>query len=277
MDIRLIVQRFVKQFFTQEKINIMDIFHAVILGIIEGLTEFLPISSTGHLIVAAELMGLHQDEHNTAFKIIIQLAAILAVFATYTERFHPSQYRLWIKVFIAFLPIAGLGFIFADHIESLFNVATVAWMFIIGGVIFLVVEHFYKENQHTVRNLDQLTYKQTLWVGFAQIFALIPGTSRAGATIIGGLLTGLDRKTSAEFSFLLALPVLSATSAYSLIKHYDAFVQTSFTPLIVGFIVSFLVAWLAIKLFLKFLQHFTFRAFGIYRILLGSALLIWFV
>ncbi|AEG32129.1 undecaprenyl-diphosphate phosphatase [Thiomicrospira cyclica] len=255
----------------------MDIFHAVILGIIEGLTEFLPISSTGHLIVAAELMGLNQDDHNTAFKIIIQLAAILAVFATYAERFHPSQYRLWIKVFIAFLPIASIGFLLADSIEALFNVATVAWMFIIGGVIFLVVEHFYKESQHTVRNLDQLTYKQTLWVGFAQIFALIPGTSRAGATIIGGMLTGLDRKTSAEFSFLLALPVLTATSGYSLLKHYDAFAQTSFTPLIIGFIVSFLVAWLSIKLFLKFLQHFTFRAFGIYRILLGSALLIWFV
>lgn len=255
----------------------MEIFHAIILGIIEGLTEFLPISSTGHLIVAADLMGLDQDAHNTAFKIIIQLASILAVFMTYAERFHPSQYQLWMKIFIAFLPIAILGFLFADTIETLFTMVTVAWMFIIGGVIFLLVEHFYKESQHTVHNLDQLTYRQTLWVGFAQIFALIPGTSRAGATIIGSMLTGLDRKTSAEFSFLLALPVLTATSSYSLIKHYDAFAQTSFIPLIVGFIVSFLVAWLSIKLFLKFLQHFTFRAFGIYRIFLGTVLLIWFV
>lgn len=253
----------------------MDILQAAILGIIEGLTEFLPISSTGHLIVVADWLGVETTDQSIAFKVIIQVAAIFAVVGNYSGRFHPRHLELWLKVFIAFLPIALIGLLFGDLIETFFVVHTVAWMFIIGGIIFLVVEHFYDEvNQHT-RTMDHISMKQAAWVGFAQIFAAIPGTSRAGATIIGGMLTGMDRKTSAEFSFLLALPVLLASAAYSLLKHYNEFATTSFIPLIVGFVVSFVVAFFTMKLFLSFLERFTFRAFGIYRIAFGSLLLFW--
>lgn len=253
----------------------MDIFHAIILGIVEGITEFLPVSSTGHMIVVADWLGMDRNAENTAFEIIIQVAAIFAVIANYTDKFHPRHFALWIKVLIAFLPIAVIGFLLSDWIESLFNVQVVAWMFIIGGIIFLVVEHFYRDDTPRVRVMETLSYTQAAWVGFAQLFALIPGTSRAGATIIGGMLAGLDRKASAEFSFLLALPVLGASSGYSLLKHYDEFANTSFTPLIVGFLVAFVVAYLTMKLFLGFLERFTFRAFGIYRILFGVLLLWW--
>jgi Uncharacterized bacitracin resistance protein len=253
----------------------MDIFHAIILGIVEGITEFLPVSSTGHMIVVADWLGMDRDAKHTAFEIIIQFAAIFAVIANYTEKFHPRHFALWVKVLIAFLPIAAIGFLFSDEIESLFNPQIVAWMFIIGGIIFLIVEHFYREDTHRVRQMEDLSYAQAAWVGFAQLFALVPGTSRAGATIIGGMLAGLDRKSSTEFSFLLALPVLGASSGYSLLKHYDEFATTSFVPLIVGFVVAFLVAYLTMKLFIGFLQRFTFRTFGVYRILFGVLLLWW--
>lgn len=255
----------------------MDIFHAIVLGIIEGLTEFLPISSTGHLIVASEMMGMEQDAHNTAFQIIIQVAAILAVVFHYKEKLHPRHLPLWNKIFIAFLPIGIVGYIFSAQIETFFNLEIVAWMFILGGVIFLILERYYRENEHRTTSLDELSYKQAGWVGFAQMFALIPGTSRAGATIVGGMLSGLDRKTSAEFSFLLALPVLAATSGYALLKHYDEFANTSFIPLIVGFIIAFISAYLTMTVFIRFLQHFTFVAFGLYRIIFGIILLVWFV
>lgn len=253
----------------------MDILQAIILGIVEGLTEFLPISSTGHLIIVADLLGLAKNDQNTAFKVIIQLAAIFAVVANYAERFHIRYLGMWIKIIIAFLPIAILGLLFGDWIETLFTVQIVAWMFIVGGVVFLIVEHYYREHTHHTRDIADVSYTQAAWIGLAQIFALIPGTSRAGATIIGGMLSGLNRKASAEFSFLLALPVLAASSGYSFLKHYQEFATTSFTPLIVGFVVSFLVAYLTMRLFLSFLERFTFRAFGIYRILFGVVLLAW--
>ncbi len=253
----------------------MDIFHAIILGIVEGITEFLPVSSTGHMIVVSDWLGIDRNAQHTAFEIIIQFAAIFAVIASYTEKFHSRYFTLWVKVFIAFLPLAAVGFLFSDTIESLFNPHIVAWMFIIGGVIFLIVEHFYREDVQRVRNMEDLSYTQAAWVGFAQLFALVPGTSRAGATIIGGMLAGLDRKSSTEFSFLLALPVLGASSGYSLLKHYEEFATTSFTPLIVGFVVAFVVAYLTMKVFIGFLERFTFRIFGVYRILFGLLLLWW--
>jgi undecaprenyl-diphosphatase len=150
-------------------------------------------------------------------------------------------------------------------------------MFIIGGIIFLVVERFYKEQEHHIDDVEKVSYKQALWIGFAQIFALIPGTSRAGSTIIGAMLVGLNRKASAEFSFLLAFPVMSATTAYDLLKHYKDFSDANLLILGVGFVTAFVVAYLTIKLFLVFLQRFTFVAFGIYRIIFGIVLLLWFV
>jgi len=254
----------------------MELFQAAILGIIEGLTEFLPISSTGHLIIASDWLGVEATQQNQAFEVIIQVAAILAIFSHYQDKFSSEHSRLWGHVFIAFLPIAAVGFLLQNHIKALFTVETVAWLFIIGGVIFLIMEKLYVPGKHRTHDMEDLTIKQSLWIGIAQMFALIPGTSRAGASIIGGMIVGLDRKTSAEFSFLLALPVLLAASGLDLLKHYDHFANTSWMPLIVGFITAFIFAWLTIKLFLKFLETFTFNVFGIYRILFGVSLLIWF-
>jgi undecaprenyl-diphosphatase len=169
--------------------------------------------------------------------------------------------------------LAIVGFIFKDLIKTLFTVETVAWMFIVGGILFLIVERFYKEENSHTSDVEQVSYKQALWIGIAQIFSLVPGTSRAGATIIGGLLVGMDRKASAEFSFLLAIPVMAAVSGYDLLKHYSEFADANWGAFIVGFITAFVVAYLTIKLFLVFLQRFTFVAFGWYRIVLGIFLL----
>ena len=253
----------------------MTIFDSIILGVIEGITEFLPISSTGHLIVASEFLGIEQTSVNKAFEVIIQFAAILAVILNYPSKFTFSHINLWTKVLIAFLPIATIGFIFSKQVKELFSIEIVAWMFIVGGIIFLIVERFYDEKETHTLDVEDVTFKQAAWIGFAQIFALIPGTSRAGASIIGAMLVGLNRKTSAEFSFLLAFPVMCATTAYDLLKHHnELLVGAHFTNLAVGFVVSFIIAFLAIKLFLKFLENFTFVAFGIYRIAFGVLLLI---
>lgn len=255
----------------------MGIFESILLGIIEGFTEFLPISSTGHLIVASEALGIDQTQVTKAYEVIIQFAAILAVLFTYKDKFHPSKINLWMKISLSFLPIGIIGFICADYVKAMFDIKIVAWMFIIGGIVFLIMEKYYDEKKAYIEDIEQVTYKQSFYIGLAQVFALIPGTSRAGSTIIGAMLVGLSRKASAEFSFLLALPVMGATTAYDILKHYDDFVGANFTVLAIGFITAFIVAYLTMKLFLAFLQRFTFVAFGIYRILFGLILLIWFV
>lgn len=255
----------------------MTILDSIILGAIEGFTEFLPISSTGHLIVASELLGLEQNTINKAYEVIIQFSAILAVIFNYKDKFTLKKIDLWTKVFIAFLPLAIIGFIFSSQIKELFSVQIVAIMFIIGGIIFLIVEKFFiHEDEKTIYEVEAISFKQSLIIGFAQIFALIPGTSRAGSTIIGALLVGLSRKASAEFSFLLAFPVMGAVSAYDLLKHYRDFSEANLIVLGVGFVTSFIVAYLSIKLFLKFLEKFTFVVFGVYRIIFGVVLLLIF-
>ncbi len=252
----------------------MDIFQAIIIGIIEGFTEFLPISSTGHMIVASSFLGIEENALIKAYEVIIQFAAIMAVMLIYKDKMSFKKVLLWQKLILAFLPLAIVGFIFKDQIKALFNVQTVAWMFIIGGIIFLVVEYFYKEKESHVSDVEEVSYMQALWIGIAQIFSLVPGTSRAGATIIGGLLTGLDRKTSMEFSFLLAIPVMAAVTGYDLLKHYQDFADANWGAFVIGFVTAFIVAYLTIKLFLVFIQRFTFVAFGIYRIIFGVVLLI---
>ena len=255
----------------------MTIFDSIILGAIEGFTEFLPISSTGHLIVASKFLGIDQTAITKAYEVIIQFAAILAVVLNYKDKFTIKKIDLWTKVFLAFIPIGAVGFIFSSQIKELFSIEIVAIMFIIGGIIFLLVEKFFIPNEITlIDDIEKITLKQSMIIGFAQIFALIPGTSRAGSTIIGALLVGLSRKASAEFSFLLAFPVMSAVTAYDLLKHYKDFSDSNLIALGVGFVVSFFVAYLTIKLFLKFLEKFTFVAFGVYRIIFGIILLILF-
>jgi len=252
----------------------MTIFDSIILGIIEGFTEFLPISSTGHLIVASQFLGIDQTNVTKAYEVIIQFAAILAVVLNYKEKFTLQKIDLWKKLILAFIPIGVVGFLFSHQIKELFSITVVATMFIIGGIIFLIVEKFYIPNEEKlIDNVEDVSMKQALFIGIAQVFALIPGTSRAGSTIIGALLVGLSRRASAEFSFLLAFPVMSAVTAYDLLKHYHEFSDANLMTLAVGFVVAFFVAYLTIKLFLKFLEKFTFVAFGIYRILFGIFLL----
>lgn len=180
----------------------MTFFDSIILGVIEGITEFLPISSTGHLIVASEFLGIDQNSVTKAYEVIIQFAAILAVILNYPDKFSIKKIELWKKLILAFIPIGAVGFLFSNQVKAMFSIEIVATMFIVGGIIFLIVEKFYDEAKSHIDDVEKVTYKQALWIGIAQIFALIPGTSRAGSTIIGAMLVGLNRRASAEFSFL---------------------------------------------------------------------------
>ena len=227
------------------------------------------------MIVASSYLGVSQDSLTKAYEVIIQFAAILAVMLVYRDKLTFSKIVLWQKLFVAFLPLAIVGFIFKDQIKALFSVEVVAIMFIVGGIVFLIVEKFYKEEESHTNEVENVTYQQAFLVGVAQIFSLIPGTSRAGATIIGGLLLKMNRKTSAEFSFLLAIPVMGAVSGYDLLKHYSEFADANWGAFIAGFLTAFIVAYITIKLFLVFLQRFTFVSFGIYRILFGILLLLY--
>ena len=251
----------------------MDIIQAIIIGIIEGFTEFLPISSTGHMIVASEFLGIKQSAVVKAYEVIIQFAAILAVMLLYRDKINLREIELWQRIIAAFLPLALIGFLLKDWIKEIFTVSTVAWMFIIGGITFIVVEQFHKDEESQSKDIEEVSWRQAMIIGFGQVLSLIPGTSRAGSTIIAGMLSGVNRKASTEFSFLLAIPVMMAVSGYDLLKHYHEFVGADLTAFVVGFVVAFGVAYLTIKLFIVFLQRFTFVAFGIYRILFGVLLL----
>ena len=252
----------------------MDLVTAVILGIVEGVTEFLPVSSTGHMILVSKLLGLKQTEFLKTFEVAIQLGSILAVVVAFKERIF-KDFELWKRLIVAFLPTAVLGFTLYKYIKSLFSPSTVAYMLIIGGVVFILVELFYKEREHHIDDVDKISYKQAFYIGLFQSLAMIPGTSRSGATIIGGLLLGLKRKTAAEFSFLLAVPTMFAATGYDMLKHYHEFDTTNITAILVGFVTAFVVALIIIKWFLDFIKRHTFIPFGIYRILVGIIFLVW--
>jgi undecaprenyl-diphosphatase len=250
----------------------MDIFQSIILGIVEGITEFLPISSTAHMIIVSTLMGLKQNAANVAFEVIIQLGATMAIILIYLNKINFKEKALWIKVIAAFLPLAVIGFLLRHQIKEFFTVTTAAWMFIIGGIVFFIVEKIYKEEK-TINDVERVSLRQALTIGFFQVFALIPGTSRSGSTIVGGMLSGVSRKTSADFSFLLAIPTMLAASGYEMLKNIHSFSDTNGIVLAVGFVVSFVVAYITVKLFLKFVEKYTLNAFGIYRIIFGFILL----
>jgi len=256
---------------------VLDFFQSVVIGVVEGFTEFLPISSTGHMIVAGKFIGIEQSESVKAFEVIIQFAAIMAVMLVYRSKLSLKKIVLWNKLIAAFLPLAVTGFLLRHQIKALFDIRVVAWMFIIGGIVFIVVEYFYDEKKTgRTGSVESVSFAQAIAIGAAQIFSLIPGTSRAGATIVGGLLAGLDRKTAAEFSFLLAVPVMAAVSGYDLLKHFGEFAGIGWGVYMTGFVTAFAVAYLTIKLFLAFLARFTFVPFGLYRIAFGAVLLCWF-
>ena len=251
----------------------MTIIDSIILGIVEGITEFLPISSTAHMILVSTLLGLKQTLQNVAFEVIIQLGATLAIVMIYLDKINFKEIELWKKVFLAFLPLAIVGFLLRHQIKELFTLTTVAWMFIIGGIVFFIVEKFYKEEKAKVKNVEKVSYKQAFIIGVFQTFALIPGTSRSGATIVGGMLSGLSRKTAADFSFLLAIPTMFAASGYEMVKNISSFKDQNFLILGVGFVVAFISCYLAVKWFLKFVEKYTLIPFGIYRIIVGILLL----
>lgn len=248
----------------------MSWLHAIILSVIEGLTEFLPVSSTGHMILAEGIMGMKSNNFVQAFIISIQLGAILSVVVLYWKRFFKTL-TFYYKLFIAFLPAAFFGLIFGHYIEDLLqSVYVVAVMLILGGVVLLFVDDWFNKPISD----QEVTYKKALIIGFYQVIAMIPGTSRAGATIVGGMQQKLTKKTAAEFSFFLAVPTMFAATGYQLIQKYQAINIHNIDILIVANIISFLVAMLAIKSFINFLTKHGFKLFGYYRIIIGVVILL---
>ena len=249
-----------------------DLITALILGIVEGLTEFLPISSTGHLILAADLLGA-TDERWTVFNLVIQTGAMLAVVWEYRTRFFRVDRRLYLNLIVAFIPAAVLGLLFGKLIKAhLFHAVPVAIAFIVGALVIFWVERD-KARHARIERTDQMSWLDALKVGCAQCFALIPGTSRSGATIIGGMLFGLSRKAATEFSFFLAVPTLVAAGAYDLLKHRALFSAENLAPLGVGLVVSFVSAFVVIRWLVRFVATHDFRAFAWYRIVFGVVVL----
>lgn len=252
----------------------MDIFSAAILGVVEGITEFLPVSSTGHLILTGKFMGLPDSDFLKSFNIVIQLGAILAVVVLYWRTILSNKHT-WKKVTVAFLPTAVIGLLLYKFIKHflLGNGAVVAWALLIGGVILIVFELFHKKKE-APGDISAVSYKQAFFIGVFQSLAVIPGVSRSGATILGGLGLGLSRTVAAEFSFLLAVPTMSAAVAKDLSDSALTFTSADFISLGMGFLVSFVVAILVIKGLMKFLQQNNFIIFGVYRIIFGLLLLL---
>jgi len=255
-------------------------FQALILGVVEGITEFLPVSSTGHQIIVADLIGFG-GERALAFNIIIQLGAILAVVWEYRRKIidivvglpkEQQAQKFTINLLVAFMPAVVLGVAFADLIhEYLFNPITVATALVIGGVVMLWAE----KRQHRIQaeTVDDMRWSHALKVGFAQCLALVPGTSRSGATIIGGLLFGLSRKAATEFSFFLAMPTMVGAAVYSGYKYRELFQPGDFMVFAIGFVTSFIFAMLAVRALLKFIGNHSYAAFAWYRIAFGIIIL----
>jgi undecaprenyl-diphosphatase len=253
----------------------MNLIHAIILGVVEGVTEFLPISSTGHLIIAAEILKLQDSEFIRSFDIAIQLGAILAVVWLYWRRVMASL-PLMKKLIVAFLPTAIIGaaaYPFVKH-QLLGNEQVVLWALFLGGVAIYFFEKYFPQ-EYSSANLGNISYKQALGIGLAQSMAVVPGVSRAAATILGGLVAGLDRKSIVEFSFLLAVPTMAAATGLDLLNTGASFSSQEWTMLAVGFVVAFVTAWLAVKWLLKYIQTHNFIGFGIYRI--AVAVILWLV
>ena len=254
--------------------------YALILGLVEGITEFLPISSTGHLILAGQMLEF-TGEKAKVFMIAIQLAAIFAVVWEYRERLghvvvtlqtEPASQRLAINLMAGFLPAAVLGFLFYKQIKAyLFNPIVVASALIIGGLLILWAER--RKHVVSTETVDDLTWRRALAVGFAQALAMIPGTSRSGATIIGGLFLGMSRKAAAEFSFLLAIPTMFAATAYDLYKNWQLFDVNDIPLFVVGGVAAFISALIAVRTLIKFVSRHDYTVFAWYRIIFGGVVL----
>ena len=260
--------------------------NAAIKGVLEGFTEFLPISSTGHLVLVRKLLPVASAEHaerlDNLFDIIVQFPAVLAIVVLYWRRLwvsvsglasRPEARRFWIGIALAFIPLAALGIVFKKKIEEhLMHPVPVAIALIVGGVVLILIER--RKHTDRVQNAEDVTPETALIIGFFQALALIPGTSRSGATIVGGRLFGLSRSAAAEFSFFLAIPVMAAAFGYQIIKEYKNLQPGDGPILITGSVTSFITAYIVVAVFIKFLQKHSLAAFGWYRIVLGALVLI---
>lgn len=267
----------------------MSIIVAFILAIVEGLTEFIPVSSTGHMILTAKLMGFdEQSPEMKTFEIVIQLGAILAIAWVYRERvlnllginkvepLFAGQKKVQrlnlIHVLLGIVPALGLGYLFRDHIKSLFNWNTVLWALVVGG-LFMIFAEWYSKNKAnvTAKEIDYLTYRQALMIGLYQCISVLwPGFSRSGSTIAGGMLSGVSYKASADFSFLIAIPIMCAVSGYEMLDSYRYLTSETIGYFILGFIVSFIVAYIVVRIFLKLIQRIQLRHFAYYRFVLAA-------
>jgi undecaprenyl-diphosphatase len=253
----------------------MHFIQAVILGIVEGVTEFLPISSTGHLILSANILHLSDTDFLKSFEIIIQLGAILAVIVLFFKKFF--NWELLKRLVVAFVPTGVIGLLAYKFFKNvlLANTQVVVWSLAIGGLILILFEMWHRESEDTTDELAKISYKQSFLIGCFQAIAIIPGVSRSAATIVGGLLVGIRRRTIVEFSFMLAVPTMIAATGLDLLKSYKTLTSGGSVSLLsVGFVVSFLVAWASIKWFIGYIQKHNFKPFGIYRI--AVAVLFWF-
>ena len=265
----------------------LDVLKVIILGIVEGITEWLPVSSTGHLILVGDLLqpGV-SDEFMEMFNVVIQLGAIMAVVVLYFHKLNPFSKRktqkqkmltwqMWIKVLIASVPAAIIGLLFNDILDELFyKPLPVAIMLIVYGVLFILIENKNAKKRPEVTKISQLSVQMLLWIGFFQMLALIPGTSRSGATIIGALIIGVSRETAAEFTFFLAIPVMFGASLLKLIKFGFHFTGMEFGLLMLGCLVSFGVSVFAIKFLMGYIKKHDFKVFGYYRIILGAIIVV---
>lgn len=254
----------------------MTFLEAIILAIIEGLTEFLPISSTGHMIIASTMMGNAADDFVKLFTVAIQFGAILSVVVVYFQKFIQTL-RFYLLLAAAFVPTGIIGLLAKKHIDALLeNVTVVAWTLLLGGIVLLFVDRFFADNE-TQQKEKPIDFKTAMIIGTIQSIAMVPGVSRSAATIIGGLSQNLTRKAAAEFSFFLAVPTMFAATLKSMYDEKELLLQSGgreWGLLLVGNLVAFFVAYLAIKSFIAFLQKKGFRAFGWYRIVLGASMLI---
>jgi undecaprenyl-diphosphatase len=252
----------------------MSLFESIVLAIVEGVTEFLPISSTGHMIITSSIMGIANDPFTKMFTVAIQLGAILSVVVLYWKRFFQS-FDFYLKLFIAFIPALVAGLLLKDYIDALLErVDIVGYTLLLGGIFFLFLDKIFKTEEHTE---EKISFSKAFTIGCFQIIAMVPGVSRSAATIIGGLSQRLTKKAAAEFSFFLAVPTMFAATVLSIFKFYKSggsFGQNEISALLIGNIVAFVVAMVAIKSFITFLTRHGFAVFGYYRIIVGIIILI---
>jgi undecaprenyl-diphosphatase len=255
----------------------MDIVQAIILSIVEGITEFLPVSSTGHMILASYIMKIHDNAFVKTFEIAIQLGAILAIVMLYYKRFI-QDINIYLKLGVAFIPTAIVGLLAYKAIKTyLFNPLGVSLALIVGGVILILIDKRVVARESHYAELEDISYKNAFFIGLAQCVSMIPGVSRAAATIIGGVFNGLNKKQATEFSFLLAVPTMCAATGYDLLKTDATFSSHGLMLLAIGFVGAFISAWLAVKVFIRFAENHGFKAFGYYRIVIGMVFILYMV